>query len=108
MNIEKDRKAYLKKELKEFEAKHQLTNDERKALHEWVNAGNSVYDNSLMAVGYTYLEEYRDEKYISQATEGMTPEETREFALTYFGWDNDRAHDKDKLSLEEQLIELGY
>lgn len=109
MNIEKERKAYLKKELKEFEGNHQLSDDERKALHEWVNLGNSVYDNSLMAVGLNYLEEYRDEKYIREATQGMNSEDARKFALAYYGWDDkEPERDPNEPSLEDELKALGY
>ena len=109
MKIDKERKAYLRKELKEFEKNNPMTDDERKALREWVNEGNSVYENSMMAVGYNYLAEYRDCKYLREATKDMSPEDAQKFAWDYYGWDYDSIKpDSNSPSLEEELIKLGY
>ena len=109
MKIDKERKAYLRKELKEFEMTHPMTDDERSAVLKWVNAGNSVYENSMMAVGYNYLTEYRDCEYLRKATKGMSPEDAQRFAWNYYGWDYDsRNPDHNAPSLEEELIKLGY
>lgn len=108
MRIDKERKAYLRKELKEFEKNNPMTDDERKALREWVNEGNSVYENSMMAVGYNYLEEYRDEKYIRKSTIGMSSEERVKFAYNYYGWSYEPSRKSDGPSWEEELIKLGY
>ena len=44
--IDKELKALLRKELKEYEQTiGDLTPDERKDLREWVKTGRSVYDN---------------------------------------------------------------
>ena len=71
-----------------------MTKKEQRAVREWVKAGNSVYDNPAGAwldggVRMEYLDIYRDDEYIRQHTKGMTPEETRKFALAYYGWDDD-------------------
>jgi hypothetical protein len=31
---------------------------------------------------------YREEEYIRQQTKGMNPEDTRKFAMAYYGWDD--------------------
>ena len=47
----KEHKVTLRKELKEYELSIvDLTDEERSDLHEWVSAGNSVYDNSFHLV----------------------------------------------------------
>lgn len=113
MNIEKERMAYLRKELKEYEKVTPMTDEERKAVRAWVKAGNSVHENDMLACyegGYPmdYLDTYRDIVYISQATKDMSDEDARKFALAYYGWDDEPDHNPDEPSLEEQLIALGY
>lgn len=109
MKTDKERKTYLRKELKEFEKTNPMTDDERKALRDWVNQGNSVYENSMMAVGYNYLTEYRDTEYLRKATKDMTTEDAQRFAWNYYGWDYDaRNSDPNAPSLEDELIKLGY
>jgi hypothetical protein len=47
----KEHKIELRKELKEYEMSiSDLTDKERKDLHDWVSDGNSVYDNPYHAV----------------------------------------------------------
>ena len=109
MKIDKETRAFLRNELKEYEKTHPMSNNERKALMAWVNDGNSVYENTLMAIGYDYLTEYRDTEYIRTATQGMPPEDVRKFALNYYGWDYEsKTSDSNVPSLEEDLIRLGY
>ena len=113
MNIENERKEFLRKELREYEKATQMTEDERKAVREWVKSGHSVHENSSMAChdgGYPldFLDVYRDEEYIRKATIGMTPKETKQFADAYYGWDCEEPHEPEGTSLEEQLIALGY
>ena len=89
-----DMKEYLENQYKEYLKKRTMTKKEQRAVREWVKAGNSVYDNPAGAwldggVGMEYLDIYRDDEYIRQHTKGMTPEETRKFALAYYGWDDD-------------------
>ena len=109
MKTDIERKAFLRNELKEFEKTNPMTNDEHQALQKWINAGNSIYENSMMAVGYNYLEEYRDTKYIRKATKGMSAEAAQRFAWNYYGWDYDSCTpDHNTPSLEDELIKQGY
>ena len=109
MKIDKERKAFLINELKEFEKTHPMSDEEREVLIAWINDGNSVYENSMMAVGYDYLTEYRDTEYIRNATKGMSAEDARRFAWNYYGWDYDSPiPDTNVPALEEELIRLGY
>lgn len=89
-----DMKEYLENQYKEYLKKRTMTKKEQRAVREWVKAGNSVYDNPAGAwldggVRMEFLDIYRDDEYIRQHTKGMTPEETRKFALAYYGWDDD-------------------
>ena len=92
MRMDKERREFLKKELKEYEEITPMTKPERKALHEWVDAGYSVHENSACAVyeggiPLDFLTVYRDEEEIRRATVGMSSEEARKYALAYYGWD---------------------
>jgi hypothetical protein len=45
-NLEKERRAFLRQELKDYEKTiSDLTSDEKKELREWIKRGRSVYDN---------------------------------------------------------------
>ena len=94
VDLPDDMKEYLENQYKEYLKKRTMTKKEQRAVREWVKAGNSVYDNPVGAwldggVRMEYLDIYRDDEYIRQHTKGMTPEETRKFALAYYGWDDD-------------------
>lgn len=94
VDLPDDMKEYLENQYKEYLKKRTMTKKEQRAVREWVKAGNSVYDNPAGAwldggVRMEYLDIYRDDEYIRQHTKGMTPEETRKFALAYYGWDDD-------------------
>lgn len=94
VDLPDDMKEYLENQYKEYLKKRTMTKKEQRAVREWVKAGNSVYDNPAGAwldggVRMEYLDIYRDDEYIRQNTKGMTPEETRKFALAYYGWDDD-------------------
>ncbi len=94
VDLPDDMKEYLENQYKEYLKKRIMTKKEQRAVREWVKAGNSVYDNPAGAwldggVRMEYLDIYRDDEYIRQHTKGMTPEETRKFALAYYGWDDD-------------------
>ena len=89
-----DVKEYLEKEYKEYLKIRTMTRKEQRAGREWVKDGYSVYDNPEGAwldggVRMEYLDVYRDHEYIRQHTKGMSPEETRHFALAYYGWDDE-------------------
>ena len=49
MKIKKEKRRFLRQELKEYERVTPMTEEERSALWEWVNAGNSVHENGSMA-----------------------------------------------------------
>ena len=94
VDLPDDMKEYLENQYKEYLKKRTMTKKEQRAVREWVKAGNSVYDNPAGAwldggVRMEYLDIYRDDEYIRQHTKEMTPEETRKFALAYYGWDDD-------------------
>ena len=94
VDLPDDMKEYLENQYKEYLKKRTMTKKEQRAVREWVKAGNSVYDNPAGAwldggVRMEYLDIYRDDEYIRQHTKGMSPEETRKFALAYYGWDDD-------------------
>ena len=66
MKISKEKRQFLKKELKEYEKITPMTEDERKVLHEWVADGNSVHENGAMACyeggrPMDFLDVYREE-----------------------------------------------
>lgn len=46
----------------------------------------AMYDGQ---VPMEFLTEWRDDEYIREHTKGMTPEETRKFALAYYGWSDE-------------------
>ena len=94
VDLPDDMKEYLENQYKEYLKKRNMTKKEQRAVREWVKAGNSVYDNPAGAwldggVRMEYLDIYSDDEYIRQHTKGMSPEETRKFALAYYGWDDD-------------------
>ena len=67
MKISKEKRQFLKKELKEYEKITPMTAAERKVLHEWVAAGYSVHENSSMAAGLWISWTYTVRKKISDA-----------------------------------------
>ena len=94
MKISKEKRRFLKQELKEYEKAVPMTEEERKALHEWVSAGNSVHENGSM-VSYEggrpvdFLEVYREEEEIRQALASMSYEEGSKYLLAEYGIDRD-------------------
>lgn len=85
-------KEILENEYKGYVAKNPMTAKEKAAVKEWVKDGHSVYGNSCYAVGedmlpVDFLTVYRDEEYIRCNTKGMNAEDSRKFALAYYGWD---------------------
>ena len=52
MHTKREIRNVLRRQLKQYEASiGDLTPDERKALHQWVTDGNSVYDNASWLAG---------------------------------------------------------
>ena len=80
MRSSKERKRFLKQELKEYEKRMPMTQDERRELREWINAGYSVHENTCCAVDdgnkpIDFLDIYREEEALRKATAGMESEE---------------------------------
>ena len=94
MKIDKERKRILRQELKEYEKATPMTEEERAALHEWVNQGNSVHEKGSMAfyeggIPMDFLDVYREEEEIRQALAAMTYEEGSKYLLKEYGIDRD-------------------
>lgn len=85
------KRELLETQYKEYIRVTPMTKKEQRALREWVKDGNSVYENDGGAwndgqIPVEFLTVYRDEEYIRQNTKGMSPEDSRKFALEYYGW----------------------
>lgn len=104
MRSSKERKRFLKQELKEYEKRMPMTQDERRELREWINAGNSVHENTCCAVDdgnkpIDFLDIYREEEALRKATAGMESEEARKYVLDYYGWTEETA-EKEEYTVE--------
>ena len=82
--IEKERRSYLKKELREYEKETPMTEEERKILHEWVDEGNSVHENGSNACyeggrPLDFLDVYREEEEIRQTLDSLCGEERERY-----------------------------
>lgn len=93
-HVPKEHRELLEKQYKEYLKSTPMTKKEQRALREWVKDGHSVFENSCGAwadggVPIEFLTVFRDDEYIRQHTKGMSPEESRKFALHYYGWDDD-------------------
>ena len=103
MTIEQEYQNALNEELKEYLKETKMTARERKALREWVAAGHSVHENNAMAVsegGYPidFLDIYREEEELRQATKGLSPEDARKYMMDYYGYtDEPSDHDPEPL-----------
>ena len=94
MKIDKEKRRFLKQELKEYEKVTPMTDEEKTVLHEWVRCGNSVHENASMAVyeggrPLDFLDVYREEMKISRALESMSYEEGSKYLLEEYGIDRD-------------------
>ena len=94
MKISKEKRRYLKQELKEYEKNTPMTEEERKALHEWVADGNSVHENAAMASydggrPMDFLDVYREEERLRRAVAGMSYEQESRYLLEEYGIDRD-------------------
>lgn len=104
MRLSKERKRFLKQELKEYEKKTPMTKKERRELHEWVEAGYSVHENTCCAVGdgnspIDFLDIYREEEVLRKAAAGMGSEEARKYVLDYYGWTEEET-EKEEYTIE--------
>jgi len=93
VEIDLDIKEYLEDQYKEYIKKTTMTRKEMTALRNWVKDGHSVYDNPDGAWldgmrRMEFLDVYRDNEYIRESTKGMSPADTRKFAMAYYGWDD--------------------
>lgn len=92
-NVSKEKAAYLRNELIEYEKQHaEMTSEERATLHEWVIAGNSVYENSSMATSEfgkpcEFLDVYRYEKEIRQTLKRLPQREQENYLARLRGED---------------------
>ncbi len=93
-NVPLRHQEILSAQFAEYKKNTLMTKEELRAVREWVKSGHSVYENMSGAmydgqVPVEFLTEWRDDEYIRKHTRGMTPEETRKFALAYYGWSDD-------------------
>jgi len=108
------RKEFLELQYKEYIKETPMTKKEQRALREWVKDGNSVYENPDGAwydgqAPVEFLTVYRDNEYIRQHTKGMDSEETRRFAMAYYGWDDepneqDISHSSEVPNLVREIV----
>lgn len=94
MKINKEKRRFLKQELKGYEKITPMTEEERAALHEWVAAGNSVHENGSMASyeggrPVDFLDVYREEEEIRRVLGSMSYEEGSRYLLEEYGIDRD-------------------
>ena len=95
-HLPKEIQELLENQYKEYIKNTPMTKKEQRVLHEWVKDGHSVYENNSGVwddgqVPVEFLTVYREEEYIRQKTKGMSPEDTRKFAMTYYGWDDEES-----------------
>lgn len=113
MKNTKKRQQLLMQELKAYEKVTPMTDDERKALHEWVKAGNSVHENPGMAHyengrPMDFLDIYREEEELRNATASMTDEEIKEFLHREYGIDVEpKPEPKPKPTYDELLAKAN-
>ena len=94
MKIDKERRQFLKQELKEYEKVTPMTDEEKTVLHEWVRCGHSVHETDSMAVyeggqPVDFLDVYREDMKIRRALESMSYEEGSKYLLEEYGIDRD-------------------
>jgi hypothetical protein len=93
--VTKERMRFLQRELREYEKNTEMTDEERKELHEWVADGYSVHENSAMAwtdygVPCDFLFVYREEELLRKewdALETLPPRERRNRRARLMGKD---------------------
>ena len=94
MKISKEKRRFLKQELKEYEKTTPMTEEEKAVLHESVAAGNSVHANGSMASyeggrPMDFLDVYREEEEIRRALSSRSYEEGSRYLLEEYGIDRD-------------------
>lgn len=106
MKINKEKRRFLKQELREYETHTPMTKEERAALQEWVAAGNSVHENGSMASYESgrpvdFLDVYREEEKIRHMLGSMGYEEGSRYLLEEYGIDRDGVMTPNPLTYEE-------
>ena len=94
MKITEKRMQLLRKELKEYETVTPMTDEERAALYEWVEHGNSVHDNGSMASyeggrPMDFLDVYREEEEIRRTLDSLDGKEKEKFLRELRGEENE-------------------
>jgi hypothetical protein len=111
MRTSKERKQFLKQELKEYEEITPMTEEERGELRRWVDAGHSVHQNTCRAVGegnmpIDFLDIYREEGALRKATAGMGNDEARRYVLDYYGWTEETTEEYTVETLKDRVRAL--
>lgn len=99
-HLPKEIQELLENQYKEYIKNTPMTKKEQRVLREWVKDGHSIYENNSGVwddgqAPVEFLTVYREEEYIRQKTKGMSPEDTRKFAMTYYGWDDEESGQED-------------
>lgn len=111
MKIEKDRKNFLRRELREYEKITPMTEEEREALHEWVHSGRSVHDNGSYACyeggrPLDFLDVYRKEKEECGRLPAMDEEEQKNYLREEYGIGRDTPAAPSYEELKDQMRTL--
>lgn len=107
MKIDKEKRCFLRRELKEYERATPMMEEERHVLHEWVNRGYSVHENGPMACyeggrPMDFLDVYREKEETRQAYSSMTYAEGSKYLLEEYGIDRDGVMTLKPPTYEEQ------
>lgn len=107
MDILRERQHFLEEELEEYEKITPMTDDEREALHWWVDKGHSVHENWSLAcweggAPIDFLDVYREEMEEKALLDAMTEEEQEEYWNYGYGPVSNKAA---SMSMEEFLGE---
>ena len=83
-NISMEKQEYLTKELKDYEMCTQMSAEERRELHKWVAAGNSVHENPDYISGedgwpMAFVKAYRADTASCEEMASLRLEEFEEF-----------------------------
>lgn len=107
MDILKDRQQLLRQELEEYETITPMTDDEREALHWWVDKGHSVHENWSLAcweggAPIDFLDVYREEIEEKVLLDAMTEDERTKYLRNMYGYDSNA---ESAMSMEEFMME---
>lgn len=105
-NMSMEKQEYLTKELKDYEMCTQMSAEERRELHTWVAAGNSVHDNPDYISGedgwpMAFVEAFRADIALCEEMASLSLEELEEL---YHQQDLDR----DSPPKSDNLAELSF